>query len=263
MNQYKTFTIVLLAIVSTCHALPRPQEDQVEVATTGEVTNNGAYYYEELRDHDLQASVNAGQSGSALKFISEGGKPQEVVWGVTKPKRQVLEQANTAAEVHAMTDELEVPEPAPISEEYAQRLSGSAIALANKLAGAHRQAISRVPGYGRKRRQVLEQANTAAEVHAMTDKLEVPEPAPISEEYAQRLSGSAIALANKLAGAHRQAISRVPGYGRKRRQVEITQDELIMEEIFDIEQNIREAQQLEIHPQITNWGETGLLKKKP
>ncbi|HIE82847.1 MAG TPA: hypothetical protein EYQ00_02925 [Dehalococcoidia bacterium] len=40
----------------------------------------------------------------------------------------------------------------------------------------------------------------------------------LSDAYKQRLSGSAIAIANRLAGAKKQAIHRVPGYGRRRKR---------------------------------------------
>ena len=202
----------LLVISTIVRALPvddSPEEKSVEKSdekSDGIVHDEAKEIkYEDLRDHDLAESVNAGQSGWALELISHGGKPTEI-WGQPRPKRQ------GSTKVEPMMDHLLAPEAAPIDPAYAERLSGSAIHLANQLAGAQRQQIHRVTGYGRKRRQ-------APSGDEKKQTLPQDEPAPIvNEEYAERLSGSAIYLANQLAGAQRQQINRVTGYGRKRRQ---------------------------------------------
>merc|ERR1711993_135532 len=136
----------LLVIVATCHAFPKPTEEQKDGIVHDEAQET---IYEDLRDHELQDSLNGGQSGLALELISHGENPSDL-W--SRLKRQ------------EMADHLEVPEstevepteaPAPIvNAAYAARLEGSAIALANKLANAKRQKIERVPGYGRRKRQV-------------------------------------------------------------------------------------------------------------
>merc|ERR1712038_1926273 len=116
--------------MTTCSGLPVNQEE-------AEVNVKDEAIFEELRDHDLQLSTNGGQSGGwFLLFESEETS--------SRPKRQD----------DAMADDLVVPPvvlpvtvaptteaPAPIDDAYAQRLKGSAIALANKLANAKRQKI--------------------------------------------------------------------------------------------------------------------------
>merc|ERR1712165_1112 len=140
--------ISYLVIMTTCSGLPVNQEE-AEVVIKDEAT------FEELRDHDLQLSTNGGQSGGwFLLFESEETS--------SRPKRQ-------QQHLDAMADDLVVPPvvlpvtvaptteaPAPIDDAYAQRLEGSAIALANKLANAKRQKIERVSGYGRKKREISE-----------------------------------------------------------------------------------------------------------
>jgi len=91
--------------------------------------------------------------------------------------------------------------------------------------------------------------------------LQTEEPAPIvNEAYAQRLSGSAIAIANQLAGAKRQQINRVTGYGRKKRQT--LEDEAILEQVFQISDQINAIEELrptlDQTVKIKAWGETGL-----
>merc|ERR1712004_478524 len=181
----------LLVIVATCHAFPKPTEEQTDGIVHDEAQET---IYEDLRDHELQDSLNGGQSGLALELISHGENPSDL-W--SRLKRQ------------EMADHLEVPEstevepteaPVPIvNAAYAARLEGSAIALANKLANAKRQKIERVPGYGRRKRQV----KTEDEIVPESTEVEPTEaPAPIvNAAYAARLEGSAIALANKLANA--------------------------------------------------------------
>merc|ERR1712038_864085 len=235
--------ISYLVIMTTCSGFPVNQEE-AEVVIKDEAT------FEELRDHDLQLSTNGGQSGGwFLLFESEETS--------SRPKRQ-------QQHLDAMADDLVVPPvvlpvtvaptteaPAPIDDAYAQRLKGSAIALANKLANAKRQKIVRSEGYGRKKRQAPVQPVTVAPT--------TEAPAPIDDAYAQRLEGSAIALANKLANAKRQEIVRSPGYGRKKRQIS-EEEETILQEISEIESLLPESTVIQVVvPQVTSWGETGIL----
>merc|ERR1712223_388302 len=139
--------ISYLVIMSTCSGLPVNQEEAEEVVVKDEAI------FEALRDHDLQLSMNGGQSGGWLLLFGESEET------TSSPKRQD----------DAMADDLVVPPvvlpvtvapttteaPAPIDDAYAQRLKGSAIALANKLANAKRQKIVRTGGYGRKKRQAF------------------------------------------------------------------------------------------------------------
>merc|ERR1712223_338445 len=211
--------ITYLVIMSTCSGLPVNQEEAEEVVVTDEAI------FEALRDHDLQLSMNGGQSGGWLLLFGESEET------TSRPKRQD----------DAMADDLVVPPvvlpvtvapttteaPAPIDDAYAHRLEGSAIALANKLANAKRQKIVRAGGYGRKKRQAfLASARpistnpatlTSAIVQPVTVAPTTEAPAPIR---IPRLQGSAIALANKLANAKPQEIQRSGGYGgRKKRQI--------------------------------------------
>merc|ERR1711953_894971 len=174
----------LLVIVATCHAFPKPTEEAQETI------------YEDLRDHELQDSLNGGQSGLALELISHGENPSDL-W--SRLKRQEI-----------MADHLEVPESSPIDEEV--------------------------------------------------EATEAPAPI-VNAAYAARLEASqaAIALANKLAGARRQTIERVPGYGRRKRQVKMTEDEIVLQEIFD-PNVIDDSKFVNVVPQIKikNWGEIGI-----
>merc|ERR1711902_74103 len=80
---------------------------------------------------------------------------------------------------------------------YAGRFTGSAIALANKLAGVMRQT-----------------AFAVAEQFVNNDAPRAGK----STQLADRLSGSSIAIANQLAGAEKQAVVRgEASYGRKKR----------------------------------------------
>merc|ERR1711997_1014647 len=139
--------ISYLVIMTTCSGLPVNQEE-AEVVIKDEAT------FEKLRDHELQLSMNGGQSGGWFRLFDESEETSS-----SRPKRQD----------DAMADDLVVPPvvlpvtvapttteaPAPIDDAYAQRLEGSAIALANKLANAKRQEIVRSGGYGRKKRQAF------------------------------------------------------------------------------------------------------------
>merc|ERR1711997_800571 len=217
--------ISYLVIMSTCSGLPVNQEE-AEVVIKDEAT------FEKLRDHELQLSMNGGQSGGWFRLFDESEETS------SRPKRQD----------DAMADDLVVPPvvlpvtvapttteaPAPIDDSYAQRLEGSAIALANKLANAKRQKIVHAGGYGRKKRQATR----------------IP-----------RLQGSAIALANKLANAKPQTIVRGGGgYGRKKRQISDEEEEAILQEISEIESLLPESTVIQvILPQVKSWGETGIL----
>ena len=144
-----------MVIIATCQALPRPQEPTKDIIDD-EIVHDEAKEtaYEDLRDHDLQESLNAGQSGLALELISHGENPANL-W---RPKRQepVMADHLEVPETAEATEEAIEDAPAPIDDAYAARLEGSLIAYANKLANAKRQKIERVPGYGRKKRQISE-----------------------------------------------------------------------------------------------------------
>jgi len=282
--------ISYLVIMSTCSGLPVNQEEAEEVVVKDEAI------FEALRDHDLQLSMNGGQSGGWFRLFGESEET------TSRPKRQD----------DAMADDLVVPPvvlpvtvapttteaPAPIDDAYAQRLKGSAIALALKLANAKpqkvvrsggyggrkkRQAfltrarpvtkapqkIVRTPGYGRKKRQAfLASARpistnpatlTSAIVQPVTVAPTTEAPAPI---LPPRLQGSAIALALELSDAKPQEIVRSGGYGgRKKRQISDEEEEAILQEISEIESSLLpESTVIQvILPQVTSWGETGIV----
>ena len=73
--------MALLVILKTCQALPVSQKpDEVEGITIP-VDEAKEFTYELNRDHDLQGSINGGQSGWALEQIAHGVKPDEVISG--------------------------------------------------------------------------------------------------------------------------------------------------------------------------------------
>ena len=76
-------SLFLLVIIGTCQALPTPQDAKKDVLD--EIVHDEAKEtaYEDLRDHDLQESLNAGQSGLALELIAQGENPTNL-W---RPKR--------------------------------------------------------------------------------------------------------------------------------------------------------------------------------
>jgi len=81
MVPYTKIILALLVILNTAQALPVSQKpDEVEgiaisVDEAKEIT------YELNRDHDLQGSINGGQSGWALEQIAHGVKPDQVISG--------------------------------------------------------------------------------------------------------------------------------------------------------------------------------------
>ena len=238
-------------MVISSRAFPFPMDEQ---ETLEEEIEAKEIKYEELREHDLQESVNGGQSGWALSLISQGQPALEVVWG-SRPKRQAEDGEEP------MMDHLQAPSEklAPIDPEYAKRLEGSAIYKALQLAGAGRQEVSRGPGgYGRRRRQTEDKQTEEESAEATVDA-----PAPIDPEYAKRLEGSAIYKALKIAGAARQEVSRGPGgYGRKRRQTLTPEDEAVLQQIFEVQDHINTIEQaslplIPLTPKIKSWGETG------
>ena len=97
----------LLVIFNVCQALPVAQKvgEKEEVASKEvniPIDEAKEFKYELNRDHELQGSINGGQSGWALEQIAHGAKPQEVITG-SRPKRQ-----NDPVAV-SMTDVLEAP----------------------------------------------------------------------------------------------------------------------------------------------------------
>ena len=138
--------LVFLVIAPATQAMPKPQLQNGHMVPT-DASEAKEYQYEEQRDHELQESINGGQSGWALYLISEGGNPKKVL-NDNRPKRQETKPVP----VHVAEP---AQEPSNLPESYAGRFTGSAIALANKLAGAMRQAIAGEGevSYGRKKRQ--------------------------------------------------------------------------------------------------------------
>jgi len=167
----KVFISYLVILFATCMALPTPQEvpEVPEVTEVIEVKPNTdeaeEILFELARDHDLETSINGGQSGGWQNLFIVV-KPSEVFGSASaRPKRHEMpselvapNEAEDAAEDAEDAEEAEDAEGAlaPIAPSYGDRLSGAAslIALANKLSGAKRTKIERVPGYGRKKRQV-------------------------------------------------------------------------------------------------------------
>ena len=71
----------LLVILNTAQALPVSQKtDEIEGIAIP-VDEAKEFTYELNRDHDLQGSINGGQSGWALEQIDHGVKPEEVISG--------------------------------------------------------------------------------------------------------------------------------------------------------------------------------------
>merc|ERR1711997_40134 len=165
MVPYTKIILSLLVILNICQALPVSQkegEKAEEVASTEidiPIDEAKEFKYELNRDHELQGSINGGQSGWALEQIAHGAKPQEVITG-SRPKRQndpMAVSMTDALEAPADEKTKEVDEPAPIvNEAYAKRLEGSAIYKALALSGGGRTTVERGPGgYGRKKRQSI------------------------------------------------------------------------------------------------------------
>jgi len=230
MSQIKFLVLVSLVTAPAIQAFPKPQLQNGHMVPTG-ASEAKEYQYEEQRDHDLQESINGGQSGWALYLISEGGNPQDVITS-NKPKRHDIGIPHE----HPQTNLVQEPalEPSNLPESYAGRFTGSAIALANKLAGAQKQAIGKGEvSYGRKKRHDIEvpifyepaqdtpkpQEKRQAAFAVATQFVTSDEQPRIgrSSQLSDRLKGSAIAKANQLAGAQSQATSSGTSYGRKKR----------------------------------------------
>jgi len=243
MVPYTKIVFALLVILKTSQALPvSPPKDEKIVEDEIEIPIDEAkeFKYELNRDHELQGSINGGQSGWALAQIAHGAKPQEVISGSSSVRRK----RQSGLEANSMADHLQAPsdatadeeepavtvEPAPIvNEAYAQRLEGSSIYKALLLAGGRRQSVQSLGGYGRKKRttdDADEEPAVTEEPAVVVDPAVAVEPAPIvNEAYAQRLAGSAIYKALLLAGGRRQSVQSLGGYGRKKRMSE-DQDEI-------------------------------------
>ena len=143
--------------------------------------------------------VILGQSGGWTLYFS--GNSADTI-SSSRPKRHETGFEHEHPEIVSA-------EPSNLPESYAGRFDGSAIAIANQLAGASSQAVSRGDAsYGRKKRQAafaVAQQFVAEEPIAeeSRDGKALEEPANLPESYAGRFDGSAIAIANKLAGASR------------------------------------------------------------
>merc|ERR1711881_442884 len=231
----KAFISYLVIMSTTCTmGLPVNQEEAKEVKTKDEAKK---IKFEDLRDHDLQLSVNGGQSGGFL-VILEANQAEQVTGDGTRPKRHqgdaLLAEPTIIAEAPQEAAAVAPQEAAaPIDDAYAKRLAaaGRAIALANRFANAKRQPINRGPGsYGRKKRQALQRLGTT-----------------LTKPRSSSAFGSV--------------------YGRKKRQVSgddndiaAAEEEAILQEISEIKEAISKSS--EIIPQIKSWGETGVLLPK-
>jgi len=201
MVPYTKIILALLVILNTAQALPVSQKpDEIEGIEIP-VDETKEFTYELNRDHDLQGSINGGQSGWALEQIAHGVNPDEVTSG-SRPKRQSNLEASPMAE-HLEAPKEVVEERAPIvNEEYAKRLEGSSIYLALQLAGGKRKSVEHAGGYGRKRRMSEDQVGIEA----------IPEPrqGPVDAAYAQMIAQSSnpmevLLLAENIKRPKRQA----------------------------------------------------------
>jgi len=270
MVPYTKILLALLVILKTSQALPvsPPKEEKIAEDNEIEIPIDEAkeFKYELNRDHELQGSINGGQSGWALAQIAHGAKPQEVISGSSSVRRK----RQSSLEANSMPDHLQAPsdakadeeepavtvEPAPIvNEAYAQRLAGSAIYKALLLSGGKRQSVESLGGYGRKKRMSDDQ-----------DEIEIillPKTNPIDHAYAQMLAQSSnpeeVLL---LAETIKTKPKRSP---RQRRQSLSFEEEAIMQQIFPVVDEINEIEQpttLIVKPKIKSWGETGLVKNQ-
>jgi len=273
MVPYTKILLALLVILKTSQALPvsPPKDEKIAEDNEIEIPIDEAkeFKYELNRDHELQGSINGGQSGWALAQIAHGAKPQEVISGSSsvRRKRQSGLEANSMADhmqapSDAKADEEEPPvtvEPAPIvNEAYAQRLAGSAIYKALLLSGGKRQSVESLGGYGRKKRMSDDQ-----------DEIEIilqPETNPIDHAYAQMLAQSLNPEEVLLLAETIKKPKRSPqGPTRRRRQSLTFEEEAIMQQIFPVVDEINEIEQpttLIVKPKIKSWGETGLVKNQ-
>jgi len=302
MVPYTKILLALLVILETSQALPVSQKDEkiVEEEIAIPIDEAKEYKYELNRDHELQGSINGGQSGGfwIMEQIAQGAKPS----GSVRRKRQ--------SGLEAMPDHLQAPsdakadeepavtvEPAPIvNEAYAKRLAGSAIYKALLLSGGKRQSVESLGGYGRKKRMSDDQ-----------DEIEeIPKPiqGPIDHAYAQMLAQSlnpeeTLLLAETIKSRpKRQSLSfeeeineieqsaslEIKSWGetglvknqvpladlaetikRPKRQSLAFEEEAIMQQIFPVVDEINEIEQsasLQVKPKIKSWGETGLVKNQ-
>lgn len=272
MVPYTKILLALLVILKTSQALPvSPPKDEKIVEDEIEIPIDEAkeFKYELNRDHELQGSINGGQSGWALAQIAHGAKPQEVISGSSSVRRK----RQSGLEANSMADHMQAPsdakadeeepavtvEPAPIvNEAYAQRLAGSAIYKALLLSGGKRQSVESLGGYGRKKRMSDDQ-----------DEIEIilqPETNPIDHAYAQMLAQSSnpeeVLL---LAETIKKKPKRSAEEGRPTRQAITFEEEAIMQQIFPVVDEINEIEQpttLIVKPKIKSWGETGLVKNQ-
>merc|ERR1712153_252517 len=246
MVPYTKIILSLLVILNTAQALPVFQKtDEIEGIAIP-VDEAKEFTYELNRDHDLQGSINGGQSGWALEQIDHGVKSVEHAGGYGRKKRMSEDQVGIEA----------IPEPrqGPVDSAYAQMIAQSSnpmevLLLAESIKRPKRQAETEI---------------AAEAVEEVEPNTEIAEPAPIvNEAYAKRLEGSAIYLALKLSGGSRKTVDHAGGYGRKKRQSITLEEEAIMQQIFPVQDDINEIEQtasLVIKPKIKAWGETGLVK---
>merc|ERR1712113_874005 len=77
-------------------------EEEIEIP----IDEAKEFKYELNRDHELQGSINGGQSGWALEQIAHGARPQEVVSGsIVRRKRQTgVEAAQAPSDAQAVEE---------------------------------------------------------------------------------------------------------------------------------------------------------------
>jgi len=268
MVPYTNIILALLVILNTAQALPVAQnaDDKTVDGIAIPVDETKEFKYELNRDHELQGSINGGQSGWALEQIAHGAKPQEIISG-SRPKRQ------SDLEAISMPDHLEAPASTQGVYGRKKRMSDTQDGIEvipRPIQGPVDHAYAQMISQSSNPEEVLLLAETIkrpkrqSETEATTEVSEAAEHAPIiNDDYAKRLEGSAIYKALALAGGKRQKVEHAGGYGRRKRQSLAFEEEAILQEIFPINDDINEIEQtasLVIKPKIKSWGETGLVK---
>jgi len=303
MVPYTKILLALLVILETSQALPVSQKDEkiVEEEIAIPIDEAKELKYELNRDHELQGSINGGQSGGfwIMEQIAQGAKPS----GSVRRKRQSGLEATMPDHLQAPSDAKADEEPAVtvkpapiVNEAYAKRLAGSAIYKALLLSGGKRQSVESLGGYGRKKRMSDDQ-----------DEIEeIPKPiqGPIDHAYAQMQAQSlypeevlllaetiksrpkrqSLVFEEEINEIEQSASLEIKSWGetglvknqvpladlaesieRPKRQSLAFEEEAIMQQIFPVVDEINEIEQsasLQVKPKIKSWGETGLVKKQ-
>ncbi len=212
-------------------AFARPA-DEVEEAPAIDESSQNAYAYEDRRDHALQESVNAGQSGYALPLILQGSKPWTVVQSESYSRgiRSPIDAEEPEVDIEnlpppGLKNVAEGVQVSPHSDNYQHRLQGGLFDLAKQLSGVEEdRPISRgAASYGRRKRQAVAAPGVDTVIPDPAIAAGISQPSGQVGQVGQASLGSfaeSLAFAKQLAGApERQAINRGPGgYGRRKRQ---------------------------------------------